>query len=257
MRFSNAIVRIPGENYSQGLTTVTQSAPELDKALQQHAAYCRALESCGVPVTAMPADETYPDGTFVEDTFVIAERVAIATRPGAKSRLGEVSAVARVLRQFRPQVEQIESPGTLDGGDICQVDQHFLIGLSARTNQAGAAQLSSILTRHGYTSSTLDIRKHPSLLHLKSGIAYLGERCFVVAPGFPAIDGFKDYSTIEVAAQESYAANCVLVNDEIFIAAGFPRLKGNLEDCGFRLRVLDMSEFGKMDGGLSCLSLRF
>jgi dimethylargininase len=205
----------------------------------------------------MPADEAYPDGTFVEDTFVISERVAIATRPGAKSRVGEVISVARVLRQFRQQVQQIESPGTLDGGDICQVDDHFLIGLSARTNESGAAQLSSILARHGYTSSTVDIRNHRSLLHLKSGIAYIGARRFLVAPGFPPIDGFADYGKIEVAANETYAANSVLVNDEIFVAAGFPKIESSLTSLGLRLRVLDMSEFGKMDGGLSCLSLRF
>jgi dimethylargininase len=258
MRFSKALVRLPGENFSQGLTmSGPGSRPDFRKALEQHTAYCRALTACGVDVTVMPADESYPDGTFVEDTFVIADRVAIATRPGAKTRLGEVESVATALRSFRAAFEQIEAPGTLDGGDICQVDNHFLIGLSARTNQAGAAQLAAILARHQYTSSMIDIRNHRSLLHLKSGIAYLGEQRFLIASGFPPTDRLAHADVIEVDPEEMYAANAVRVNDEIFIASGFPTLSGTLNRLGYRIRALEMSEFAKMDGGLSCLSLRF
>lgn len=258
MRFTKAIVRLPGETFSQGLTmSGSPSGPDFRKALEQHAAYCRALEGCGLEVTVMDADDRYPDGTFVEDTFVIAERVAIATRPGARSREGEVASVATALRRFRPQLAQIEAPGTVDGGDICQVDDHFLIGLSARTNEAGAAQLAAILARHRYTSSTLDIRQHPSLLHLKSGIAYLGEHRLLVAPEFPPAGRLAYCDLIEVAAGEIYAANSVRVNDELLIASGYPETARSLDKLGYRVRSLDMSEFAKMDGGLSCLSLRF
>jgi dimethylargininase len=251
-------VRLPGGNFSQGLTmSEPRSSPDVRKALEQHAAYCRALTGCGLEVTVMAADAGYPDGTFVEDTVVITERVAIATRPGARSRTGEVASVAAALRRFRPQLAQIEPPGTLDGGDICQVDNHFLIGLSARTNEAGAAQLAAILASHQYTASTIDIRNHPSLLHLKSGITYLGEQRFLLAPGFPPTRELADYEKIEVAAGEDYAANSVRVNDDVLVAAGFPRLVGTLEKLKYRVRPLDMSEFAKMDGGLSCLSLRF
>jgi dimethylargininase len=258
MRFSNAVVRLPGANFSEGLTSSsTKSFPDNAKALQQHAAYCGALRECGLQVTVMEADLQYPDGTFVEDTFVIAERVAIATRPGAKTRIGEVASVAATIRAFRPDLEQIEAPGTVDGGDICQADRHFLIGLSARTNEAGAAQLTAILERHHYSASTVDIRGDASLLHLKSGIAYLGERCFLVADGFPAIDAIADAERIEVAHDEAYAANCVRVNDHVLIAAGFPGVEAALKKRGLRVLALEMSEFAKMDGGLSCLSLRF
>jgi dimethylargininase len=258
MRFTKAIVRLPGENFSQGLTlSKSPSGPDFRRALEQHAAYCRTLEACGVEVFVMSADDNYPDGTFVEDTFVIAERVAIATRPGAKTRVGEVASVAQAVQVLRPRLERIEAPGTVDGGDVCQVDDHFLIGLSARTNEAGAAQLAAILARYQYTSATLDIRRHPSLLHLKSGIAYLGERRFLVAPGFPPMAGSAHCDMIQVAAAEIYAANAVRVNDEMLIASGSPILAGALEKLRYRVRSLDMSEFAKMDGGLSCLSLRF
>ncbi|HEY2780491.1 MAG TPA: arginine deiminase family protein [Steroidobacteraceae bacterium] len=205
----------------------------------------------------MDADLQYPDGTFVEDTCVIAEGVAIATRPGAKSRTGEVASVAATLRRFRPRLEQIEAPGTVDGGDICQADQHFLIGLSARTNEAGAAQLTAILESHHFSVSMVDIRDHASLLHLKSGIAYLGERRFLVVEGFPSIDAIADAERIEVAHREAYAANCIRVNDHVLIAAGFAGVEAALKRLGFRVLALEMSEFAKMDGGLSCLSLRF
>jgi dimethylargininase len=258
VRFTKAIVRLPGKSFSQGLTmSAPPSGPDVGKALEQHAGYCRALAACGLEVIVMAADERYPDGTFVEDTFVIAERVAIATRPGAKSRMGEVESVAQALRRFRPLLEQIEAPGTLDGGDICQVDNHFLIGLSARTNDAGAAQLAAILARYQYTSSTIDIRKHPTLLHLKSGIAYLGEERFLTAPGFPPMHGPGRRDIIEVAAGETYAANAVRVNDDVLIASGFPEVAATLDRLRYRVHSLDMSEFAKMDGGLSCLSLRF
>jgi dimethylargininase len=258
MRFTKAIVRLPGENFSQGLTmSGSPCGPDFRKTLEQHAAYCRALEACGVEVVVMTADDDFPDGTFVEDTFVIAERVAIATRPGAKTRMGEVASVAKAVQAWRPRLERIEAPGTVDGGDTCQVDDHFLIGLSARTNEAGAAQLAAILARHRYTSSTLDIRQHHSLLHLKSGIAYLGERRFLIAPGFPPTEGLAECDMIEVAAGEIYAANAVRVNDEVLIASGFPELAATLAKLRYRVHSLDMSEFAKMDGGLSCLSLRF
>jgi dimethylargininase len=257
MRFTKAIVRLPGENFSQGLTmSGSPSGPDFRKALEQHAAYCRALEACGVEVAVMAADDNFPDGTFVEDTFVIAEKVAIATRPGAKTRMGEVESVARVVQELRPRLELIEAPGTVDGGDICQVDNHFLIGLSARTNEAGVAQFAAILARHQYTSSTIDIRQHPSLLHLKSGIAYLGERRCLIAPEFPPMEGLADCDMIQVAAGEIYAANAVRVNDEVLIASGFPEVAGTLAKLRYRVHSLDMSEFAKMDGGLSCLSLR-
>jgi dimethylargininase len=258
MNYTKAITRLPGSNFSDGLTTAeTQSRADVIQALGQHAAYCTALKSCGLQVTTMGADTKHPDGTFVEDTFVIADGVAVATRPGAASRAGEVEAVAAVLRRFIPEQERIAAPGTVDGGDICQVEKHFLIGLSARTNETGAAQLASILAKYGFTSSTFDIRGSSTLLHLKTGIAYLGDRRFVVAPGFPAVREFSGFERIEVAPEEIYGANCVRVNDAVLIAAGQPKLERALAKLKYRVVPLQMSEFAKMDGGLSCLSLRF
>jgi dimethylargininase len=258
VHFSNAIVRIPGPSLAGGLTTsASQGRPDLGKALEQHDDYCRALRACGVQVTALAPDEHYPDSTFVEDTAVVAARVALLTRPGAPSRVGEVPAVAAALRQFRPDFEQIEAPGTVDGGDVCQAEDHFFIGLSRRTNEAGATQLGAILARHGYSASWVDIRGHRTLLHLKSGLAYLGDRRFAIAREVPRTGAMTDYEWVEVDPAETYAANCVRVNDVVLVAAGYPKLAARLVELGLAVRRVDVSEFRKMDGGLSCLSLRF
>lgn len=255
--FSRAIVRPPGRSYVQGLTSSLHlGPPDLAGALEQHARYCQALRASGLELIALSADEQYPDSTFVEDTAVIAERVAVITRPGAASRAGEVHAIGAALAAIRPRLERIVAPGTLDGGDVCQAGEHFFIGLSARTNPAGAQQFAAIVGACGYTSSTIDIRAHPTLLHLKTGIAWLGGRCLVVVPGFPRSPDMADFDFIEVAASEAYAANCVRVNEYVLVAAGNPQLEARLRSLGYRLRTLDMSEFRKMDGGLSCLSLR-
>jgi dimethylargininase len=257
MQFQHAIVRRPGEEFANGLTSCSEGRPDVTKALAQHAAYCRALRACGLTVHEMPAEEGFPDATFVEDTAVIAARVAIATRPGAASRRGEVPTVAAMLARFRGNLESIEPPGTLDGGDICQVDEHFYIGLSARTNEDGAAQLRAIVSRHAYTSSIVEMRDQRKFLHLKSGIAYLEGRRFVGARELQRLCGIDEEEFLVVADEEGYAANCIRVNDRVLIAAGYPVIAQTLAARGYQIEALDMTEFRKMDGGLSCLSLRF
>jgi dimethylargininase len=257
LHFTRAIVRIPGQSYADGLTTAGEGRPDFHVACAQHARYCQALRDCGLELAVLPADQAQPDGTFVEDTAVIAGGVAIITRPGAPSRRGEVAAVAAALGALLPVLGTVNAPGTLDGGDVCQADQHFFIGLSARTNEAGAAQLVALLARHGYGASIVDIRAHRTLLHLKSGLSYLGERRFVASPGTPRVAAMTGYEFIETAAGESYAANCVRVNGAVLVAEGYPQLAARLDALGYAVRRLEMSEFRKMDGGLSCLSLRF
>jgi dimethylargininase len=161
------------------------------------------------------------------------------------------------ILKHRTEVMQIVEPGSMDGGDVCQADEHFFIGISARTNVEGARQLGAILHAHGYTSSTVDIRGQGGLLHLKSGIAYLGDKRLVVAPGLSELAVFQPYELIEVASAELYAANCIHINDHVLIPAGYPKIAAALEKLGYSALAIDVSEFRKMDGGLSCLSLRF
>jgi dimethylargininase len=257
-RFTRAIVRPPAPNFADGLTTVDLGVPDVDLALRQHAAYCAALVRHGCEVIALPADDRHPDSTFVEDTALILPGLgALLTRPGAASREGEVDAMAPALRPFFAGLAQITAPGTLDAGDVCEAGSHVFIGLSHRTNEDGAAQLATWLAQFGYTASTVDIRGMDSILHLKSGIAALEPRRLVLIEALADHPAFAGYEVVRVPVGEEYGANCVRVNDVVFVSAGQPQLDAELRGLGFTLEVLDMSEYRKMDGGLSCLSLRF
>ncbi len=255
--FTHAIVRPPAPNFDQGLTTVDLGKPDFETALRQHAAYCRALEGCGVELIALEPDPHFPDSTFVEDPAVLIPGCAILTNPGAASRRGEVEAIRPVLERYFERTLQIQAPGTLDGGDICEAGEHFFIGLSQRTNAEGGRQLADFLAREGYTSSFVPVRGVPDLLHLKSGLVSLGDALIVSIAAFADLPELDGYRVVRVAEEEAYAANCLRVNDAVLIASGFPRLQQALEAQGCRLVALEMSEFQKMDGGLSCLSLRF
>jgi dimethylargininase len=258
--FKQAIVRKPGENFHEGLTTVSEGTlgvPVFQEVVTQHEAYCQALEACGLHLTVLDEDLQHPDSTFVEDTAVLARRAAILSRPGTKSRSGEVARIRETVLRFFPKHYAIVAPGTLDGGDICEAENHFFIGLSQRTNEEGARQLADSLVKEGYTSSTMDIRGMTGILHLKSGVSYIGDHTFVLMNELADNPQFKGYRIIRVSATESYAANCVRVNEHVLMPSGFPGLEADLRQNGFKPLVLDMSEFRKMDGGLSCLSLRF
>ena len=255
--FTQAIVRKPGPNFVYGLTSFQGSRPDYEKALEQHEAYCAGLERCGLTLTRLELDPLHPDSTFVEDVAVLIPNFAILTRPGAQTRAGEVEKIRAPLKKFFSKIHEITAPGTLDGGDICEAGNHFFIGVSHRTNEEGAKQLAILLAQGGYSSSSVDIRAMKSILHLKSGIACIGERQLVVLEEMAERPEFRGYDLIRVAPAETYAANCVRVNDYVLFPTGFPNLAAELTQRGFKLLPLEVSEFQKMDGGLSCLSLRF
>jgi dimethylargininase len=215
------------------------------------------LEECGVALTVLPADLRYPDSTFVEDVAILTKHHAMLTRPGATSRAGEVDEIRTPLSRFYESFDTIESPGTIDGGDVCEAGSRYFIGISGRTNEEGAHQLSRFLSWEGKTSTHVNIRATVGILHLKSGIAYLGNNRLLAIDAFAHHPVFRAYEIVRVAPGEEYAANCILVNGRVIIAAGHPATEEQLRVLGYNLIVLEMSEFRKMDGGLSCLSLRF
>ncbi|MBX9927831.1 MAG: hypothetical protein K2X99_02870 [Gemmatimonadaceae bacterium] len=257
-RFTHAIVRPPARSFADGLTTASLGAPDVDRALEQHAAYCRALEQHGCTLTVLPADDAHPDSTFVEDTvLVLPGRGAILTRPGAPSREGEVTAMLAPIAAHFSDIATINAPGTLDAGDVCEAEALVLIGISHRTNDEGARQLAAWLSTYGIASRTIDIRDVPGILHLKSGLVALDRRVAVAIDALATHPALHDFEVIRVAPSENYAANCVRVNDVVFVAEGFPILHDTLRARGYTLVPLAMQEFEKMDGGLSCLSVRF
>ena len=260
---TKAIVRAPGVSLVAGLTTSNLGLPDHARALRQHEAYCAALEECGLTLTHLRVDERFPDSAFVEDTAVIIgipnrpAPKAILSRPGAASRMGEVDSIREVLSALGAEISSIQEPGTLDGGDICEAEDHFFIGISERTNPAGAAQLADLLRTCGYTSSFVEVRDVKGILHLKSGLAYLGDNRLVVIDALRDREEFQGYELVRVNSDEEYAANCVRVNEHVLSAAGYPRFERTLRDLGYKTIALELTEFQKLDGGLSCLSLRF
>ena len=163
----------------------------------------------------------------------------------------------KVLARFYPSLQFIHQPGTLDGGDVCRAGSHFFIGISGRTDEKGAQQLARLLAQVGYTSTFVDIRGTSDTLHLKSGLTYLDDNRLVLTEALAEREAFRSYELIRVRSGEAYAANCVRVNDQVLVAAGHPAFESMLRDRGYQTIALAMSEFQKMDGGLSCLSLRF
>ena len=257
MHFTRAIVRPPAASFAAGITSAGLGPPDLTLALAQHEAYCRTLEALGLELVRLAADPDFPDSTFVEDATVVTARGAMLTRPGAASRMGEVAAVGAALRPWYPDPARITPPGTMDGGDICEAGRHFFIGLSERTNGEGAMQLATWLTGLGFTSSVIDIRNIPALLHLKTGLSWVGDRRLLAAGEIVEHEALSAWDIVRVPAGEAYAANCIRVNDALLVARGFPETEALFTGLGHRVIPLDMSEYQKMDGGLSCLSVRW
>ena len=252
--FKQAIVRKPCKNFQFGISTSTLGKPDYQRALLQHSQYVEALLKCNLAVIELDEDDRFPDSTFVEDTALVDKEFAVITNLGAKSRQGEEIEINDKLKTFYSNIESIIKPGTLEGGDVMKVEEHYYIGLSKRTNNEGANQLRVILKRYGYSSSTIPLKK---VIHLKTGISYLGDSILLVSGEFKDHSDFREYNLIEVQESEAYATNSLRINEFVLIPQGYANLKKQILNFNFKVLELEMSEFEKMDGGLSCLSLRF
>ena len=251
--FTKAIVRKPAHTYANGISTSNLGKPDFNLVQKQHESYCEALIKCGLNLIVLEPDPEYPDSCFVEDTAVVTKDFGIITRPGNPGRLGEEIEIKKVLEPLL-KLHFIDEPGTLDGGDIMQADNNFYIGLSDRTNLQGSNQLSTILKNYNYEISAIPIC---NMLHFKTGINYLGDHNILIQKPFYYLPDFKNYNKIVVEKNEAYAANSLRINDYVIVPKGFPKTKSAIEKLGYKIIELEMSEFQKMDGGLSCLSLRF
>ena len=257
MKYTHAIVRPPAATFAEGITSSGLGPPDLELALEQHEAYCEVLEHLGLSLIRLPADPAFPDSTFVEDAAIVTAKGAILTRPGAPSRAGEVVAMGVALETWFPELGRIEPPGTLDGGDVCEADHHFFIGLSHRTNEEGARQLSAWLAARELESSVIDIRGIAGLLHLKTGLSSFGPARLIAWPELVHHEALRWWGVLRVPRGEEYAANCLVINDTVLVPAGFPRTAAMLYEPSHDVVAIDISEYRKMDGGLSCLSVRW
>ena len=251
--FTHAIVRLPGDDFARGITTSSLEKPEYHLMLAQHQAYTACLQSLGLGVTSLPPLVGFPDAYFVEDVAVVTPELAVITRPGAGMRRGEAGPIAPVLAEYRP-LEWIRAPGTLDGGDVLMVGRHFFIGLSERTNQPGASQLGELLARQGCTWEAIPVGAG---LHLKSSVNWVGDRTLLLTAAFASRPEFEAYERIVLDPAEAYAGNTLWINGQLLTPAGFPKTRAQLEPLGLPVIELETSEAQKMDGGLTCMSLRF
>lgn len=251
-QLNHAIARRPGPDLAGGLTTSGLGAPDHALMLDQHAAYVHALETAGLAVEVLEPLPGFPDAYFVEDAAVVVPEVAILTRPGAPSRREEPAHIESALAARRP-IARIEAPATLDGGDVLIAGRRCLVGVSARTNRAGAEALAAILKPHGYAVVPVEVDDG---LHLKSGLNLVGPDTFAATPPFAHLDTLAGSEVIVLATADAYAANSLWVNDTLIVPAGFDRARERFESTGLDIVELDLSEARKMDGGLTCMSVR-
>lgn len=226
---------------------------DLSLAQRQHGSYCKTLEVLGLELIRVEPDDRFPDCCFVEDPAIVFGETAIITRMGVPSRVGEEAALREALRPFN-QIREILSPGTLEGGDVIQIDEKLYVGLTKRTNRSGLEQIEAIVSELGCEVIPVEVRKG---LHLKSSCTYIGDHSLVLVPGCVDEGTFSEYSTIQVPPQEAQAADCLRVGGFVLVQEGYPVTKKLIEAEGFETLALEMSEFEKCEGALTCLSIVF
>lgn len=251
--FTYAVVRPPGAAMAAGLTTANLGAPDYALALEQHARYVEELERAGLSVTALEPLPAFPDAYFVEDVAVVTPELAVIARPGAEARRGEAEFIEPALAKHRC-VAKIQAPATLDGGDVLTVGRQVFVGLSSRTNREGARQLEEILGAHGYCVAAISVEAG---LHFKSSVNLLTDDTLIVTPGFCAHEALSQFQLIVVDKDDEYSANVLRINDSLLVPTGFPKTMAKLAELGQTMVEVNVSEMQKMDGGLTCMSVRF
>jgi len=249
-----AVTHVPPRSLEAGERTFASRAPiDHARALAQHDAYCDTLLALGCEVITLDVNAEFPDAVFVEDTAVVLDEVAVLALPGAPSRRGEVPGIAGTLARYRP-LARISLPGTLDGGDVVRVGRTLLVGASTRTNADGARGLAEIGRAHGYTVGVVPIR---DCLHLKSACCPLPDGRLLVNARYLPTDGLAGFDLVQVPAEEPHAADVLTVGNDVILSASHPRTADLIRGLGFEVHALEVSEFEKAEGGVTCLSLIF
>ena len=255
-RFNHAITRRPSVNIVQGLRAVDTGTPVLDLMAEHHADYVAALKSTGATVVELAALDAFADSVFVEDTALCLPEVAVVMRPGAPTRLGEADEMAPHLVALYGSVMRIEGRDSfIEGGDILTTETEVLVGRSARTNAQGIAELARLIAPWGH--GVREVFTPPGVLHFKTDCSLLDGETILSTERLAASGCFAGYRVIHTAAGEDACANTIRFNDLVIMPAGFPRTRDLLGKAGYQVREIGNSECAKLDGGMSCLSLRF
>lgn len=255
--FNAVIARVPGDSVVNGLRAGPVGMIKPDPALfrRQHSCYLEVLRRSGVRVTLLDALEDYPDSVFVEDAALCIGDTAIALRPGAASRAGETPAIRSALDASFERVIELPGHGTVEGGDILLTESEAFVGLSSRTDQQGFDALAEVLSGLGYI--TRKVNMPPSILHFKTACGLLDETTVFATAALHSTGCFDGYRIVEAIPGEEAAANLVRVNNVVLCSTGYPRTAALLMDAGYEVVQVDISQAAKIDGGLSCLSVRF
>jgi len=246
----HAIVRPVPESYDHCVRTNTESI-NVELAKQQHEEYCKLLERLGLELIWVKGNNALPDSCFVEDAAFVFDGKAIICNMSVKSRAPEVIEVAEVLAGFK-EIHYVKPSATIDGGDILKVEDRVFIGLSARTNSEAIEQVGKILRNSGLDVVRVNVH---NVLHLKSACTYLGDNFVILSKGNFDTNILSGLRKIIAANGEEYAADCLAVNGTVLMAKGYPKTKRLIENEGFRVEELEMSEFRKGEGALTCLSI--
>lgn len=235
------------------LTFIDRVPIDFARAVEQHRQYEQTLRGLGVEVVQIPADEQCPDSCFLEDTALVLDELAVLTRPGSEARRGEVAGVAPFIRRHR-DVEQIEPPATLEGGDVLHIGRELFVGVTTRTTRDGIEALRKYVEPHGYQVHPVAV---PGALHLKSVCTAVDEHTILADGTRVDLLPFAGYEVIQVPAEEWMAANVLLVGGTVCLHGGFGRTNDLLQRRGIDARTVDISEFLKAEAGLTCMSLLF
>ena len=249
-----ALAQTPSLRMDYGVRTYVAREPiDFAQVLAQHAGYCRTLANCGAAVRILEINSHFADGVFIEDTAVVLDEVAILASMGTASRRGEPAGIEQVLREYR-EVLRVDPAVMLEGGDVLQVGKSLLAGLSSRTNAAGVAALAAIAGRFGYSVQSVTVR---GCLHLKTACTALPGGRLLVNPAWVELSALRGYELVFVPGEEPWAANVALLGSAVLLAAAHKRTAELIAKLGIATRPVDISEFAKAEGGVTCLSLIF
>ncbi len=247
-----AITRDVSPRFNECEITHIDRAPiDVNVAQSQHHGYVQALKELRYAVLELPAEPDLPDSVFVEDTAVILPDAAIITRPGADSRKPETESIAQALRPYRELVF-IESPGSVDGGDVLVLGKNIYVGLSTRSNQSAIDQMNQLLGKYGYKAQGVEMR---DCLHLKTAVTRADDNTLLINRKWVDVENFEGYDLIDVDESEPFAANCLPLGDSIIFPVAFPRTRAKLGARGYKIKPVVVDELAKAEGAVTCCSL--
>jgi dimethylargininase len=254
-RFTDAVVRQPGLSVANGLRAVDMGQPDIKRFTAEHSAYVKVLERAGLKVEVLPPLEAFPDSVFVEDAALCLPGGTVILNPGAPSRAGEAEVTATALKGLGHEIRRLGPEGFVDGGDILVTDSVILVGLSARTDQAGFDALKSVLAEWGYPVQA--VRTPDNVLHFKSDCSLLDSDTILATSALSGDECFAPFRVLTVPPGEEAAANSVRVNDKVLVPAGYPATAELITRAGYAVEVVRADQAALLDGGLSCMSLRY